>query len=95
MTASPTLETLEVRLDEGVLCVELTRPDRINAINRRMCAELSQVVARASADADVRVVLFTGRGRAFCAGADISELAAYTTTHEPLDHISLLQRTYN
>jgi enoyl-CoA hydratase len=95
MKTSEAFETLEVRLDDGVLCVELMRPDRINAINRRMCAEISQVVARASGDADVRAVLFTGRGRAFCAGADISELAAYTSVNEPLDHISLLQRAYN
>lgn len=95
MTASDGFETLDVSLEDGVLCVELVRPERVNAINRRMCAELSQVVARAGSDASVRVVLFTGRGRAFCAGADISELAAYTTVNEPLDHISLLQRGYN
>ncbi len=95
MSASESFETLAVTLDDGVLCVELARPERVNAINKRMCAEIATVASRATADADVRAVLFTGRGRAFCAGADITELAAYTSVHEPLDHISLLQRAYN
>jgi enoyl-CoA hydratase len=93
--ASEELETLEVALDSGVLAVELARPERLNAISRKMCAELAAVAARAAADPAVRVVLFTGRGRGFCAGADITELAAYTSVNEPLDHISLLQRAYN
>jgi enoyl-CoA hydratase len=95
MTTSGSFETLDARLDDGVLRVELARPERVNAINRHMCVEIAAVVARATSDSTVRAVLFTGRGRAFCAGADISELAAYTTVSEPLDHISLLQRTYN
>jgi enoyl-CoA hydratase len=95
MTATGGFETLDVQLEDGVLRVELARPERVNAINKLMCAELAAVVARATTDSDVRVVLFTGRGRAFCAGADISELAAYTSIREPLDHISLLQRAYN
>ena len=95
MSASDGFETLDVRLDDGVLCVELARPERVNAINKRMCAEIAAVAARAALDSNVRVLLFSGRGRAFCAGADISELAAYTSVHEPLDHISLLQRAYN
>jgi enoyl-CoA hydratase len=78
-----------------VLSVELARPERLNAISKQMCAELAAVAARAASDPSVRVVLFTGRGRAFCAGADISELAAYASVHEPMDHISLLQRAYN
>jgi enoyl-CoA hydratase/carnithine racemase len=69
--ASEGFETLGVQLDEGVLCVELARPERVNAINRRMCAELASVAARAAADTAVRAVQFTGRDRAFCAGADI------------------------
>jgi enoyl-CoA hydratase len=95
MTASEEFETLAVHLDEGVLRVELTRPERVNAINRKMGSELAAVIARATSDAAVRAVLFTGRGRAFCAGADITELAAYTRLRDPLDHIATLQRTFN
>jgi enoyl-CoA hydratase/carnithine racemase len=66
MKTSDGFETLEVRLDDGVLCVELARPERVNAINKRMCAELAQVVARAGADAKVRVV-FTAAAARVCA----------------------------
>jgi enoyl-CoA hydratase/carnithine racemase len=57
--------------------------------------ELARPERVKATDPDVRAVLFTGRGRAFCAGADITELAAYESVNEPLDHISLLQRAYN
>jgi enoyl-CoA hydratase/carnithine racemase len=67
----------------------------VNAISKRMCRELAALATHAASDPDVRVVLFTGRGRAFCAGADITELAAYESVSDPLDHISLLQRAYN
>lgn len=93
--ADESFETLSVALEGAVLCVELARPERLNAISKRMCAELGAVAARAADDADVRAVLFTGRGRAFCAGADISELAAYTSVHEPMEHIATIQRAYN
>ncbi len=52
--------------------VTLHRPDRLNAFTPTMAAELAAVAARADADDDVRVVVVTGAGRAFCAGADLS-----------------------
>ena len=61
---------------EGPLGVlTLDRQDRLNAIDRAMAGELAELVARLEADNSVRVVIVTGAGRAFCAGADIKERA--------------------
>ena len=61
---------------EGPLGVlTLDRQDRLNAINRAMAGELADLVARLETDNSVRVVIVTGAGRAFCAGADIKERA--------------------
>jgi enoyl-CoA hydratase/carnithine racemase len=52
--------------------VTLHRPEKLNAFTTTMATELAEVAARADADDDVRVVVVTGAGRAFCAGADLS-----------------------
>ena len=63
-------ELTEVRYEvaDGVATVTLHRPDRLNAFTATMADELGAVARAADADDDVRVVLVTGAGRAFCAG---------------------------
>ncbi len=56
---------------DGVATITLDRPDRLNAFTTRMQRELCEALDRVDADPDVRVVVVTGRGRAFCAGADL------------------------
>lgn len=62
--------------DAGVLTIRLNRPERLNALTRPMLRELGSIFARAGDAPDVRVILFTGEGRAFCSGADAQSLAA-------------------
>ena len=57
---------------DGVLTVTLDRPERLNAFTDRMMAELLDAFDRADGDDDVRAVIVTGRGRGFCAGADLA-----------------------
>jgi len=57
---------------DRVLTITLDRPDQLNAFTPRMFHELLDAFDRADADDDVRVVIVTGRGRGFCAGADLS-----------------------
>jgi enoyl-CoA hydratase/carnithine racemase len=64
-------ETLETELADRVLTVTLARPERLNAFNDTMLRELLRVLDEADADDGVRAVVFTGKGRAFCAGADL------------------------
>jgi enoyl-CoA hydratase/carnithine racemase len=56
---------------DRVLTITLDRPDRLNAFTYRMHEELIDAFDRSDADDDVRVVIVTGRGRGFCAGADL------------------------
>ncbi|WP_374469995.1 enoyl-CoA hydratase-related protein [Phenylobacterium sp.] len=65
-------ETLLYETDGPVLTVTLNRPDKLNAYTATMGAELEDAFRRADADDAVRVVIVTGAGRGFCAGADIS-----------------------
>jgi enoyl-CoA hydratase len=93
----PDFETIAVETNhrEGIATVELARPEKRNAINRRMVQELGTATAALASDPAVRAIVFHGRGAAFAAGADISELAAYDCAAEPLDHIETIQKTYN
>jgi enoyl-CoA hydratase/carnithine racemase len=54
-----------------VATITLNRPERLNAFTARMCTELISALDAADADDEVRVVVVTGAGRAFCAGADL------------------------
>jgi len=65
-------ETILYEVDGPILTLTLNRPDKLNAYTAVMGAELADAFQRADADDDVRVVIVTGSGRAFCAGADIS-----------------------
>jgi enoyl-CoA hydratase/carnithine racemase len=58
--------------------ITLNRPDRLNAIDEHMPAEIREAVERANADRDVHVIIVTGAGRAFCAGYDLKEYAERT-----------------
>lgn len=69
--AEPTYETLSTNLDSGILTVTLDRPERMNAFNYTMADELVSVIDRSDGDDAVRAVVFTGAGKAFCAGADL------------------------
>jgi enoyl-CoA hydratase/carnithine racemase len=71
MTASP---AVQVRTSAGVALVELARPERRNALDEQLQAELWQALEAAADDPEVRGVILTGQGRAFCAGADLASL---------------------
>jgi len=60
---------------EGVALVTLNRPEVLNALSRATWHELAQAMDLADKDDEVRVVVITGAGRAFCAGDDINDLA--------------------
>ncbi len=65
--------TISYDVDDGVATITLDRPDRLNALNSTMERELVEVWDLVDEDDDVRAVVVTGRGRAFCAGYDLSE----------------------
>jgi enoyl-CoA hydratase/carnithine racemase len=59
-------------VEDRVLTITLNRPEKLNAFTGRMMFEVLDALDRADADDDVRAIIFTGSGRAFCAGADLS-----------------------
>src|SRR6201997_3751349 len=65
-------ETITYEVTENILTLTLNRPDKLNAFNATMQQELIGAFDKADADDDVRVIIVTGAGRAFCAGADLS-----------------------
>jgi enoyl-CoA hydratase/carnithine racemase len=82
-----------VRLDvaDRVAVLTLNRPEKLNALSRELRARFDELVDRVAADEDVRAVVLTGAGRAFCAGADLGggmpdgSLAAHRVLEEAAD----------
>ena len=68
----PKFRTVDYQEEEGIALVTLNRPEKLNAFNIRMRDELLEVLDIADADDCIRAIIFTGAGRGFCAGADLS-----------------------
>lgn len=75
------METLNIRNEGAVRIVELNRPESLNAINSQMIDDLADAFLDATADDSVKVLLLTGAGRAFWAGADLKEMGR--SQHKP------------
>ncbi len=67
-----TYENILCQIDGPYMVVTLNRPDKLNAYTGGMGAEIADAFMRADQDDDVRAIIVTGAGRAFCAGADVS-----------------------
>jgi enoyl-CoA hydratase/carnithine racemase len=63
-------------VESPIATIRFNRPDRLNAFTNRMGDELKHAIAQAEADPDVVVIVITGEGRGFCAGADLKGLQA-------------------
>ncbi|WP_434034301.1 crotonase/enoyl-CoA hydratase family protein [Cupriavidus sp. a3] len=70
--ATPSFETLRYAVEDGVATITLHRPDQLNAFTAQMMQDLIAAFDATDADDNVRAVIVTGSGRAFCAGADLS-----------------------
>jgi enoyl-CoA hydratase len=67
-------QTIATELEGRILKVMLNRPDRMNALDIVMHEELGELFGRIERDDDVDIVVLTGAGKAFCAGADFSQM---------------------
>ena len=70
---------LPYTVDNGIVMLTLNRPDKRNALNQAMVKSLKAFLARAADDPAATVVVITGRGKDFCAGADLAELEQMVT----------------
>ena len=92
------------RVDDGVATITLNRPDKLNAISGKMGHEIKSAMRAAADDAAARVIVLTGAGRGFCAGADMDLLQGVQSgesrpaaNEEPFDPKSdpNFQKTYS
>ena len=67
---------------DGIAEIRLNRPHRLNAVTQELYDQLNEALGKAEADIDVRVVLLTGEGRAFCVGADLKAHKAGRTAFD-------------
>src|SRR5438132_2247820 len=70
-------------VNDRVATVTLNRPEKLNAWTATMATGLRAALTRAGADENVRAIVLTGAGRGFCAGADMSGLAARASGQAP------------
>ena len=71
-----TYEQILFDVSDNIATITLNRPDKLNAWTGTIEAEVRDAMYRAEEDADVRVIILTGAGRGFCAGADMGNLGA-------------------
>jgi len=86
---------IQKEVQDGVATITLNRPEMLNAWTPTMGTELDEAFAEYDSDDEVRVIVVTGAGRAFCAGADLKEMAAgldsYPTGHREWDFAGLVR----
>ncbi len=83
---------VELKKDETVALLTINRPEALNAMNATMLAELGEAIAQVESDDGVRVLVITGTGKAFVAGADIAHMR-YFSPQEAMEWSFLGQRT--
>lgn len=64
---------IRTTLNEGIFTITLDRPDKLNSFNYEMADQMKEALMEAESNDEIRCVLLTGAGRAFCAGQDLAE----------------------
>ena len=82
--AAPSTKAITVATADGICTITLNRPDVLNAFNDQLTTELADALKGAERDAEVRVIVITGAGRAFSSGQDLADLKEkYVPGHVP------------
>ncbi|MCH2203518.1 MAG: enoyl-CoA hydratase [Fuerstiella sp.] len=87
-------DTIDYSVDRHVATIALNRPDRLNAITKQLESELLEAMRLADVSSDVRVIVLTGNGRGFCAGADLELLQSVTETNWATANIDKTRREF-
>ncbi|MBT5580294.1 MAG: enoyl-CoA hydratase [Acidimicrobiaceae bacterium] len=90
-------DTVSLGIDSATATVTLDRPDSLNSMSIGLCHDLIEAIETAESDRSVAVVIITGAGRGFCAGADLSQpaLGAGAANEEPVDVPTLMDLYFN
>jgi len=78
--------------DDGVRIITLNRPDRLNAMNRQLVDDVARAFEEANGDEASRAIVFTGAGRAFCAGDDRQDHVHPASEAEARDLVEAIQQ---
>ena len=78
--------------DNGVRTIALNRPERLNAMNRSLMDDIARAFAEANADPDTQAIIFTGAGRAFCAGDDRKDHVQPENAEQARELVDIIQR---
>jgi len=87
-----TFETVNLEIEAGISTITLNRPDSLNAMNRQLIDDVALAFDEANRDERVKVIIFTGSGRAFCAGDDRKEHIHPENEAEARDLVEAIQR---
>ncbi|WP_221568213.1 enoyl-CoA hydratase-related protein [Alkalihalobacillus sp. TS-13] len=82
-------ETIEYVTENNVAWLRLNRPDKFNAFTEQMNIEITKALKQAEKDSEVRCLVITGNGKAFCSGEDLAGVKQDT------DHAEILRKRYN
>ncbi|SLN77419.1 2-(1,2-epoxy-1,2-dihydrophenyl)acetyl-CoA isomerase PaaG [Oceanibacterium hippocampi] len=88
-------ESIEFTTENQAATIRLNRPDRLNSFTDGMHGELRQALDAVAADDTIRCLLITGAGRAFCAGADLTQTGPASDGEGGMDIGLTLERHYN
>src|SRR5256714_11917185 len=85
---------IDLKTHGGIAVIRFNRPEKMNAIGALTRAQLAEAIKQAERDDAVRVVVLTGSGRAFCSGADVTEMASDGGMPTPEDVGNVLREEY-
>ena len=85
---------VDLRSHGGVAVIRFNRPEKMNAIGALTRTQLAEAIKQAERDDAMRVVVLTGSGRAFCSGADVTEMAPGAGMRTPEDVGNVLRNEY-
>jgi enoyl-CoA hydratase/carnithine racemase len=83
MIAQPQFETLVVEVEGRIGRVTMNRPEKLNALSRQLMSEIVELGAWLKHREDIRVMIFSGAGRSFCAGFDLNDFSSASDGESP------------
>jgi 2-(1,2-epoxy-1,2-dihydrophenyl)acetyl-CoA isomerase len=87
-------QQIHVQAHAGIGLIRFNRPEKMNAIGKLTRQQLGEAIKQAERDDAVRVVVLTGSGRAFCSGADVTEMVEGAGLRTPEDVGNVLRNEY-
>ncbi len=88
------LETIKYEVNEGIARLTLNRPEVFNSLNEQMHSELRDTLKQIKKDKNIRVLIISGEGKAFCAGQDLNDRSV-NNADEKLDLGESIEKKYN